>query len=154
MALKLATPEDIYKELAKDESRRDKRIGERTEGQRFFSGIYGKFTHRILSNMASTHPLLGEFAIDHLYTGLFSDFSVLNPLETGVMEMVCCLIGEVESQAKGHVFGVKALGLNNEGILRIAQYTAAIIKDLDAHAPSKRMPSWEWWTKFGVKGKL
>ncbi|KAI2054576.1 hypothetical protein LOZ43_003941 [Ophidiomyces ophidiicola] len=71
-------------------------------GKHFFSQIYSNHTDRILANMGkSSGGDLSDFAIRSVYGELMGEMRILNPMETVMMEFVCCLADNVAPQAKG-----------------------------------------------------
>ncbi|EXJ83907.1 hypothetical protein A1O1_07536 [Capronia coronata CBS 617.96] len=73
-----------------------------TRGMSFFSQIYKQHTARVLAAMdATSGGDLTHFAINCIYGELLSETSLLDGLETGLLEFVCCLADGCGPQAKG-----------------------------------------------------
>ena len=135
--------------LSQKNSERKLGVAKHNGGYEFFSTIYGKHTDRILNNMNSSHPLLGKYAIEHIYHGLLADFGVLSPLETSLAEVICCVSAAVEAQAKGHVHGARNLHVTDKKLGQIVGLVFDILSFYNVpHA--KEVTKWDWWSKFNV----
>ena len=117
-------------------------------GLNFFSSIYSIHTEPILKNMGASHPLLGTYAIHHLYEPLFSDLTVLSAPETSIVEVVCCFVGKVEGQAKGHIHGARNLGISNRKLMQIKDLTCDILEEQGEMSTIKEIERWKWLSKF------
>jgi len=148
--LKEATAEPIIKELLQDKPR-NYEVQDVDRGYDFFSSIYDRHTDRVLHSMSSTHPLLGPFAIHHLYGPLFSDFTVLSPKDTSIVEVVCCLVAQVEQQAKGHVHGARNLGIPVSRIFEIRDLCCTVLANCQNADAVDKIKGWPWWSKFNSK---
>jgi hypothetical protein len=71
-------------------------------GKHFFTQIYAGHSDRILQSMGSSSGGdLSYFALASVYGELMAEMSILNPMETVILEFVCCLADDVAPQAKG-----------------------------------------------------
>jgi hypothetical protein len=57
---------------------------------------------------------LTYFAVNCIYGELLAENSIINDLETGVLEFLCCLADGCAPQGKGHFFGSLNLGAERE----------------------------------------
>lgn len=53
---------------------------------------------------------LTHFAINSIYGELLAEDSIIDDMQTGILEFVCCLADGVAPQCKGHFFGARNLG--------------------------------------------
>ena len=71
-------------------------------GTHFFNQIYAAHADKILASMGNTSGGdLSYFALAAVYGELMGEMRILNPMETVMLEFVCCLADDVAPQAKG-----------------------------------------------------
>ncbi|EEP77547.1 predicted protein [Uncinocarpus reesii 1704] len=101
---------------------------------------------------------LSDFAIRGVYGELMGEMRILNPMETVMLEFVCCLADDVAPQAKGwvfslplvsciglcldaesflrrHFFGCKNLGATGQQVLGAVELVREIARQLDLSRP-------------------
>ncbi|KMU84096.1 hypothetical protein CIHG_01882 [Coccidioides immitis H538.4] len=78
---------------------------------------------------------LSDFAIRSVYGELMGEMRILNPMETVMMEFVCCLADDVAPQAKGHFFGCRNLGATGQQVLGAVELVREIARQLGLDRP-------------------
>ncbi|KAL2432387.1 hypothetical protein ABEF95_007351 [Exophiala dermatitidis] len=107
-------------------------------GLSFFRRIYSHHTPRVLQAMDTTSGGdLTYFAINCIYGELLSEFRILGPLETGLLEFVCCLADGCGPQAKGHFFGSINLGATTTTLRATVLLAERIAEQLGMACPWK-----------------
>ncbi|KAL1957293.1 hypothetical protein VTO42DRAFT_6199 [Malbranchea cinnamomea] len=100
-------------------------------GKKFFSQIYANHTDRILASMgASSGGDLSYFALASVYGELMGEMSIVNPMETVMLEFVCCLADDVAPQAKGHFFGCRNLGATGKQVQGAIEVVREVARQL------------------------
>lgn len=113
-----------------------------------FSRIYDKHTPRVISAMSDCSAGdLTHFAINSIYGELLAEDGIIDDLQTGVLEFVCCLADGVAPQSKGHMFGARNLGASWEVLRRSVELTREVAGMLGRGMP------WEEGDEDGEKGE-
>ncbi|PGH20070.1 hypothetical protein AJ80_03720 [Polytolypa hystricis UAMH7299] len=107
-----------------------------SRGKKFFSQIYANHTDRVLNAMSrSSGGDLSYYAVSSVYGDLMAEMSILNPIETVMLEFVCCLADNVPAQTKGHFFGCKNLGATGPQVDGAIEIVREIAGQLDLPRP-------------------
>lgn len=81
-------------------------------GRDFWDAVYGKISHRIINQMASSYPDLWKYAIEDVYSNLLSYTGVLSHQETSIIVISCLIPQDVNPQLKGHLKGALFNGVD------------------------------------------
>ncbi|KAK9461583.1 AhpD-like protein [Lipomyces oligophaga] len=91
----VSSPEEVLQEV--------------NRGKEFWDQVYGKVARRVMGQMNSAYPDLGQYALSHIYAPLLSYTGILSAKETSFVVVACLVPQDVNPQLKGHLRG----GLNN-----------------------------------------
>lgn len=95
-------------------------------GATFFDAVYGKISKRVMNQMSTAYPDLGQYAINHVYAPLLSFTKVLSPMETSLVVIACLIPQDVNPQLKGHLKGALNNGASAEEIESLRQMSMVI----------------------------
>ncbi|QOU20463.1 hypothetical protein BRETT_005121 [Brettanomyces bruxellensis] len=127
MILKDTTPYNLRSHtLGKESNRQPIKTLEdynkaQTRGRDFWDAVYGKVSHRIISQMSSSYPDLWKYAIEDVYSNLLSYCGILNHKETSLIVISCLIPQDVNPQLKGHLKGAYFNGVDVKVIRQVRE---------------------------------
>lgn len=123
MKLKAATPENL-RETTVQRSQSD--VGQR--GATFFDQVYGKINRRVMNQMSTAYPDLGDYALNHVYAPLLSYTGIIGPKETSLVVIASLVPQDVNPQLKGHLKGALNNGATKEEVMQVRELSMLIAK--------------------------
>lgn len=121
----------------------------RQRGRNFFESIYDKHSEKVVDNLSSYNPDLGDIAIASVYGQVLSEDAIISLKDTCLIEFACCLIQDCEPQAKGHMFGCLNNGATSAEVARVKDLVFEMVHD--AGIQLQRSSSAPWLHKLDQK---
>jgi len=102
--------------------------------------------------MAATHPDLPVFAINHLYSGVISDTTVLDAPSSVLVNFSVTVATDSAPQAKGHIHGCRNFGVEKWEIQSAIKAITVIAEEVrKSGGPRVAWKSMGFLKRFGGK---
>jgi alkylhydroperoxidase/carboxymuconolactone decarboxylase family protein YurZ len=122
-------------------------------GKAYFTTLYSPaHAPKIIANMAATHPDLPVFAINHLYSGVISDTTILDAPSSVLVNFSATVATDSAPQAKGHIHGCRNFGVDRWEIQSAIKAITVIAEEVRrAGGPRVAWETMGFLKRFGGK---
>ncbi|KAI9489554.1 hypothetical protein BDB00DRAFT_607840 [Zychaea mexicana] len=141
--LNIATPEPINAKLPKTPFRKEDSweaiLRGRERGKALFAKIYDKHTERVLTDMHTFYPDLGQVAIHQLYGPVISNTSLLSGKESSLVLVTGLKAQDIAAQLRGHTYGALHQGATREDLSNINAMVNMLCKHYGVSLPKAKL---------------